>query len=71
MKRLTKSTLANTLQIGAILIMFGYPGSSPDKAPIETTSAFNIPPAIDTTVRLNTGLFKSVEGYTISILLKQ
>jgi hypothetical protein len=71
MKRLTKSGLANTLQIAAILIMFGYPGCSSDKVLKEPVPAFSIPPAANTAAQVKTNLLKPWKGQQKWILLIQ
>jgi hypothetical protein len=71
MKRLTKSTLANTLQIVAILIMFGYPGCSSGKVSKETASAAGMPTVTDTVVQVRSNLLKPPAVQQQWILLKQ
>ena len=71
MKHLTKSGLATTLQIAAILIMFGYPGCSADKMNKEPVSVIPAPVVGDTPAQLKSNLFEPGKGFQKWVLLKQ
>ncbi len=48
MKHFTKSDIANTLQLVAVLLLFGYPGCSPDKTSSKSSYSEKIPTVADT-----------------------
>jgi len=70
MKQFTKAGLANTLQVAAVLILFGYPGCSPDRtSPVSSYSA-KAPAVADTIRQLKPIDLKSLQAGERDILLK-
>ncbi|MBL0183390.1 MAG: hypothetical protein IPP96_14300 [Chitinophagaceae bacterium] len=70
MKQFTKAGIANTLQVAAVLILFGYPGCSPDKTSSNSSYSAKSPAAADTTRQLKPVDLKSLEGEKHTIVLK-
>lgn len=70
MKQFTKAGIANTLQVAAVLILFCYPGCSPDKTSSGSSTATKVPAAADTTMHLKPIDLRSLEGEEKTVLLK-
>lgn len=70
MKKITKSSLANGLQIVAILVLFGYPGRSSDKQ-LTQPSPTVISVTGDTAIYRNKSIQNSGNAAEKKYLLKQ
>jgi len=70
MKQFTKAGIANILQVAAVLILFCYPGCSPDKTSSRSSAKVNAPQTADTTRQLKPVDLRSLETEKKAIVLK-